>query len=490
MKKTKDSWFFFALYGITYLMLVLNSASLLADDLQLGELWQIAVFSIALLLCTGILFFCLRAFGLRLAIRRARKRIYQKKTSFFLTELLPALLLYVVSVCSRIWYAYQTAPGSGTSVPQIVQNSDFCKNPNGVLWLYGRMREGLVWLLGNDRISVFVLNAILQILLIVAGYLVLRTIIHRNAGIAYAVLWNIYPGAYGMLHTEAPELLYMLVVLILLGILVPVCRKCNGQEKRSVLGNVGLILTGILTGAVFMGSVLYLLVGITGFFLLAVYSRRKKTDLLCYGIGYAVGILAAVLTGTMLFTENMDMDGIVQGLKSYLTAYGQSMLLSGKIRISGLWLPEFLCTDVYLYYKIAICVLSGGVLFLFYKNERECGRIFGLLYAGSIIYSLSGYQALYQPDAPVMEMALLMTAVSAGMVSTMRNPLERAVPAETEDKDESAAKVEIMQVKLIENPLPLPKKHARKELDYAYEVKTEDMKYDVPVSDSDDFDLS
>ncbi|MBD5482889.1 MAG: hypothetical protein HDR15_10295 [Lachnospiraceae bacterium] len=42
--------------------------------------------------------------------------------------------------------------------------------------------------------------------------------------------------------------------------------------------------------------------------------------------------------------------------------------------------------------------------------------------------------------------------------------------------------------RLIENPLPLPKKHEHREMDYAYPVSAERMHYDVDVRDGDDFD--
>ncbi len=41
----------------------------------------------------------------------------------------------------------------------------------------------------------------------------------------------------------------------------------------------------------------------------------------------------------------------------------------------------------------------------------------------------------------------------------------------------------------IENPLPLPKRHERRELDYQYAVPEHKMKYDIEVADDDDFDL-
>lgn len=43
--------------------------------------------------------------------------------------------------------------------------------------------------------------------------------------------------------------------------------------------------------------------------------------------------------------------------------------------------------------------------------------------------------------------------------------------------------------RFIENPLPLPKKHVKKEMDYQYMVPEENMRYDVEVPEDDDFDI-
>lgn len=42
--------------------------------------------------------------------------------------------------------------------------------------------------------------------------------------------------------------------------------------------------------------------------------------------------------------------------------------------------------------------------------------------------------------------------------------------------------------RFIENPLPLPKKHEKREIDYKYDVTEEKMKFDIEVDDNDDFD--
>ena len=43
--------------------------------------------------------------------------------------------------------------------------------------------------------------------------------------------------------------------------------------------------------------------------------------------------------------------------------------------------------------------------------------------------------------------------------------------------------------KMIENPLPVPKKKERKGMDYAYQPKPSEMMYDIRVSDTDDYDI-
>ena len=45
------------------------------------------------------------------------------------------------------------------------------------------------------------------------------------------------------------------------------------------------------------------------------------------------------------------------------------------------------------------------------------------------------------------------------------------------------------KIRLIDNPLPLPKKHVKKTMDYGIDVAEEQMKYDRDVRDDDDFDL-
>lgn len=64
-----------------------------------------------------------------------------------------------------------------------------------------------------------------------------------------------------------------------------------------------------------------------------------------------------------------------------------------------------------------------------------------------------------------------------------------AIAGIPEQSAESQSNAPAPKPRFIENPLPLPKKHVRKEIDFQYEVPEDKMKFDVDIKDGDDFDI-
>ena len=62
---------------------------------------------------------------------------------------------------------------------------------------------------------------------------------------------------------------------------------------------------------------------------------------------------------------------------------------------------------------------------------------------------------------------------------------EDKIEEKAEDKPEDKQETP----RYFENPLPLPKKHVKREMDYQYPVEEKDMKYDMEVPENDDFDI-
>ncbi len=502
MKKTKDSWFFFVLYSITYLMLGACGSNLLSEALQLNEMWQVVALTAGMLVCAGFLFGLLRAFGVRLAVRRGRKSYRRKEPSFFVAEILPIILMYAVTLLARVWTAHEGALGvTGDEMlfldagMEETYYGNFRYNTFGVLLVYRWMLRSACLIFGNDPLAVFALNTVLQLLVVLLGYLLLRLFLNKKAAIGYAVLWNVLPGCYAMLPMADVAVLYVLILIIALLFTAMMCRERKNPAHYPVVRKVLCALCGIVTGYLLIGHISYVLVFVTGLVLLAFYSQNKKADYLCYGIGWLVGVLAVMLTGAIAFSVQWDFAGLVQGAKAYLTSY------------MDLYIPhmEFLVElseqSGWTYSLIVVLMLSGLLIFLMYKNERETLRLFGPAYIGTALMCFVGFDRMINGEAVLVGVSILLISVGFGMIFTMKNPLEKNVAiVEAEMPEEVVSVTAAVEpavneeqpkpvIQFIENPLPLPKKHVRKEMDYQYEVPQEKMNYDVAVDETDDFDI-
>ena len=100
------------------------------------------------------------------------------------------------------------------------------------------------------------------------------------------------------------------------------------------------------------------------------------------------------------------------------------------------------------------------------------------LYIWAVLAGLGLQNCLFGGRAKVMQAVIeeINTAVEAA---------EQAAHANESGTMESHTS----KPRYIENPLPLPKKHVAKEMDYQYDIAEKDMKYDLFVSDQDDFDI-
>ena len=135
------------------------------------------------------------------------------------------------------------------------------------------------------------------------------------------------------------------------------------------------------------------------------------------------------------------------------------MLLAGfGIHFSSLYTPGMNCDPLLLFLVLALT--DAGVLALV-KNDNI---------------------------SQVTENAVLNTQVKEVNEVTYQefNSKTEIIPptVTTEDQNPTEGKVNF-----IENPLPLPKKHVKRTMDYGIEIPAEQMEFDIQTSDMDDFDI-
>ena len=81
-------------------------------------------------------------------------------------------------------------------------------------------------------------------------------------------------------------------------------------------------------------------------------------------------------------------------------------------------------------------------------------------------------------------------SVTSPVVLRTEGPVKEETPKKPEEETQAsdASEVKFPEVELLESPLPLPKKHVKKAVDFAIDIP-EDDDYDYPVAEDDDYDV-
>lgn len=373
----------------------------------------------------------------------------------------------------------------GQSIPQIVQ---------GAVYLYVQLLHGVFYFLGNK----FIMGIWLQILLQFGAVLFLYFAVRHSAGkIAAMVLLCFCMFSSYMIQealTLSPEMFYLLCwSAVLLWIVTQ-----NRRRFRS--------LEFLLTGAV-TAFMCYL--DAAGFFLFlftaaVLLCRREENP----GAGRkALAFLLCILGGLLGFAGCVSVD-------SYLSGKTFGGVLSAWIQLYG---PESFSIPVSLEtarfpvdYVVLVCIMVFGI-FSFWRdkgNERIMVWVIGVAAA-----VFAGCFGIFTPQMPVGVYLYLLVVILAGIgVEECFRRLESAESCSGEvgctgEQTELQAAENISEepefldlaplpgarrkpVQLIENPLPLPKKHKKRSLDYSIrEVDDRQDDFDLQIDENDDFDI-
>lgn len=308
-----------------------------------------------------------------------------------------------------------------------------------------------------SRIDTFDPNCLLTALFLAGLYLVLSFV---KASLADRNSYGSLPGAF-LLGAVLGFLCYLeagcgILFLFLAGLFTG--KQTAGEGRRRQIGRLFIVIAG----------------GAAGFF------GAVAEDASASGVVFYQGLTWWADTFFSPDMESMRLLDVIRYqeyplfLALFLAAAFVvfSFIRGGREQDVSLWfLPCILVTPVFLadftvagFGGVALffwCVMAGLGL----KNAAFGGQ------AELVMERIEGINAS-APVAP--EPAGEMTA-SSGIAAPETEAAEEAEP--------SAKKT-----RFIENPLPLPKKHVKREMDYGYAVPEADMHYDVEIAEGDDFD--
>lgn len=149
----------------------------------------------------------------------------------------------------------------------------------------------------------------------------------------------------------------------------------------------------------------------------------------------------------------------------------ENPVFHGKDILQMFHVPDYSCVAFLLLISLAFFVVP--VFFIREKGQNSAFILNLFLLCG---LSWLGAEGLSGNSAAVLGWCMLAGCGICGMIS----------PAEKTAEKES---VKPAPGEPLHNPLPVPKKKSRPQADFGFEVKDEDMKFDVEVSENDDFDL-
>lgn len=346
----------------------------------------------------------------------------------------------------------------------------------GSVYFYCLLLHGLFHVVGNHWIAGIWLQVLLQLLGATFICLGLKKIINKIP--AYLVFACILFSPSGIKAglTYSPQVLYFCIFSGVFYFVADYLNRSMEQETSKRFMWIYTVLVGALIGVCcymdISGILLLLLWGV-----LPMVKRREYTTI--WNIRLPIGIAITMLTTLVI----VFVDALISNtsIGNILHAWG---ILYGSVDFNYEILVSKLSPDI-----IFLIILSCMGCFSFWRRantERFTPFIFMAVCMG--IFVFGGITTENMSGSYLLFVCLSMLA-SVSVTELFCN--EDLVKLRTE-RSKEIVKVEqevVKKVEFIENPLPLPKKHVRKTMDYAFVPEEIDMKYDVFVSDNDDFDL-
>ena len=366
------------------------------------------------------------------------------------------------------------------------QSSILVQSVQGSVYYYCMLLHLLFLLVGNHWIAGIWMQIVLQL----AGGLLLYFALKKLLGKCPAVLAYAYilyaPSAIKAGLTYSPQILYFCVFSLVLFLLGDYLKRSLKVEEYPVAMWIYTAVIGILIGVCtyidITGCLLFCMI----FYMLMLkreYHEPKKwlmrTGLMI--ITAMIGFLALILVDSILSGTSFG-----RVLNAWFVTYGSFNTDLGII-------TDEATIDLF----VIMLLISLGV-FSFWRRKKEerftpfvfmCLGIALMQVCGITTENMNGSYLLYILFVILATICVTELFCGEEKMSDMKAteiPIKDINLESDIKKEENTAEA---KPRLIESPLPLPKKHVKKNMDYAINPQAIDMKYDVLVSDSDDFDI-
>ncbi len=349
------------------------------------------------------------------------------------------------------------------------------KPVQGSVYFYCQLLHGLFYVLGNQWMAGIWLQIFLQIIGAFIMVLGLRKLINRIPAYLVYLFILFSPQSIRAGITYSPQILYFCIFSAIFYFLADYIQRSQHSEENKTFMWLYTIFAGVLIG----WSVYLDISGIVLLFLWCVLPMVKRSE-------YATIWTYRWLVGMLTVFISLIVCLLTDALLSH-TSFGNIVkawsILYGSIDFDLDVLMNLLNADF-----ILLIILSCVGCFSFWRRantERFTPFILMTISMGILVSSgittenMSGTYLMYVLLAMLASVSVTELFCTEDLVRVRTEKHK-----ETEEVEEENKKIEF-----IENPLPVPKKHVRKTMDYAFIPEESQMKFDIHVSDNDDYDL-
>jgi len=415
------------------------------------------------------------------------------------------LIVFIFGV--RIYYLMNGMNGAiaeNEFYNSAIVGSQYDRNTFTVLSnIYIYLLSILFSLLGNRILIAVYFQLILQGVTILLTYFIVKHINGKVAGFVVSfVLALSYPFINEITKITPVHLLLFMIVLMM-WYMTAVWKVILRGKANKILQFILVLFVCILTGFlcyIDLFGVYFLIIGVVGLLLCELTDGTKKsngTTMIVSG-GYILGSVVSFIVFLLV-------DSMIKG-SDFLTAcigFGNSIIdsfhvqltyifpsLSFEISMGMLFLAASWAVSYWLakkdenilYSLFLLCSISCS---LFVHGEINHELLVQFAWVLVTVIPVISICTCYSSEQPgeVKKMELMPENVQAEKIQT-----EEKVQEEQREREQPEATEKVFVP--IPNPLPLPKQHIHKEMDYGIEIEESDMHYDLEdISEDDDYDL-
>ncbi len=438
--------------------------------------------------------------GIRLSAQAIRKKRYLSAHTSGMAESFVISISFVFGLILRIREGLYVAvpsfePGEYYEMAVVRAGADSPALSHGLSDLFVRCLRVVFSFLGNSMTAAMLFQIFLQMLILLFAYLAVRIAAGRFAACTVLLLLAFSDAVIRKMYVIDPEC--MLLAVMLAGLCLVL-----GFVRAALSGSGGF---GSLPGAVFLGIVLGVLcylecgMAVLFLFLAGLFTGKLGADT---GRKRMIGSLFLVLAGSLAgFLCAIGIDAsfsgvsFYQGLMSWTLPYLNFRMGARIFSVIGM--------DHLFFALIFLPASFLGLVFI--QGDREQDFTLWLLPCVLLApvfvmdFSVVGFGGVVLFFWCVMAALGLKNTVFGGQAEVLREkieeinaaaaPIPAAAPVAAGAIPGSPAVVSEEKPRFIENPLPLPKKHVKREMDYDYDVTEADMHYQVEVAEGDEFDF-